>query len=143
MFITCSLYLFGLYFYSIAVQCTGKNYNKLINKTVQLHGAESFLRSSASQIPPVLWNPKAHCRIHKGPPSAPILSQINSVHACPFHCLKIHFNIIPQSTPAFRNGLFPSGPPTKTLYCTSPVSHTCYMPCPVPSSLFGHQKNIW
>ena len=55
---------------------------------VHFHGAESFLRSwdlirfSATQeIPHLLCNPKFHFRIHNSPPSIPILSQINPVHA--------------------------------------------------------------
>jgi hypothetical protein len=37
--------------------------------------------------------PEVHYRVHKSPPLAPVLSQIDSVHTIPFYLSKIYFII--------------------------------------------------
>ena len=78
----------------------------------------------------------------QSPSSEAILSQINQVHTPTFHFLKIHFNItFPSMHGSFKWSLslrFPHQNPV----CTSPLTHTCYMPCPPHFSRLYYSNNI-
>ena len=60
--------------------------------------------------------PKVQCRIHKGSPIIPILSQINSIPCVDTYFLKIHSNIDLHLRLGLPKGLFPVGIPVKTLF---------------------------
>ena len=92
-------------------------------------------RSSASkEIPCVFWNTKLNYRIYNFPPPAPILNQIDSVHASPFHFWRSILILSSHLRPGLSSDLFPSGLPTKPcmhLSCLPYVLHT-----PMPPARF-------
>jgi hypothetical protein len=102
-------------------------YTYLLTYSMQHSPSSEANRFSASQeIPRILWNQKAHYRIHKCLPPVHILSQIDPVHAPTYHFLKIHLNILPSMPGPFKWSLS-SGLPTKTVYTPllSPRRATC------------------
>ena len=81
-------------------------------------------------------------RIHKRPPPVPLPSHINPIHASPSHFLKILFNTtIPSASRSSKWSLCLRSPHQNPI-CTSPVSHTCYVPRQSHSSGFDSPNNI-
>ena len=102
-------------------------------------------RFSASQgIPRILWNPKVRDSIDKCPPPAPILSQLDPLHAPTSHFLKIHLNIILPSKPGSPKWALSTRFPHQNPVYASPLPHTAYMPRPSYSSRLDHfNKIVW
>ena len=88
-----------------------------------------LVKLNGTQLVKKFLNPIFHYRIHKCPPPAPIMSQIDLVHTLTSHFLKNHPNIIlaynpqfPKWTPSLR---FPHQTPVYASY----LPHICYIPC--------------
>ena len=110
----------------IALYATGKHPNTYMEQSPSWEANRS---SSSQEIPRILWNPKAHYRIHKSPLSVLVLSQIDEVHVSrptsrrPILILSSHLCL------GLPSGLLFPGFRSKTLY--APL--LCHMraTCPV------------
>jgi hypothetical protein len=59
----------------------------------------------------------------------------------PFHCMKIHFNVVLPSTPTFSKWSLSLRSYHHSPVCTAPVPYACHMPCPShPSYTYKSRK---
>ena len=99
-------------------------------------------RFSASQeIPRILYNLKVHHRSHKCQPPVLIPSQLDPVHTPTSHFLKIHSNIILQSTSMSRKWSLSFRFPYQNPVHTPPLPNTRHMSRPFHSSWFCHSHD--
>ena len=87
--------------------------------------------ATIQQIPQILWNLKAHYRIHKCPPPVPILSQLDPVHTPRPTSWRSILILSSHLRLGLPSGLLSSGFHTKTLYTPLPspiVPHALPIP---------------
>jgi hypothetical protein len=91
------------------------------------------------EFPHIWCKLKVHYRIHKIPPTVPVLNQINPVHDLPTNFFQINFNIIFLPTPRSSKWSTSFRFPHQNTVCICPLLRTCHMPCPSQSPSFDHR----
>jgi len=96
--------------------------------------------SASQETPRLLWNHKAHYRVHKSPPLVATLSHMNLVHTFPPYFHKTHSNVISPSTHRSSEPSIPLRVSDQNFGYNSYVFHVCYMP-PASHPLSTHHPN--
>jgi hypothetical protein len=89
---------------------------------------------ASQEIPRLLRNPKVHYRLHKCPPTFPILSQLDPVQTTTTHFLKIHHSITRPPTPGSPKWSYSLRFSHHYPVYAFPLQHTRFMPRPSHSN---------
>jgi hypothetical protein len=105
--------------------------------------SEAKSHSATQEILCVLLNSYFHYRVHKVPPSAPILRQTNLVHTLLPYFPNIHFTIIFPLTHRSCRWCLPYGFSNENIVFISYFSHPRFFPFPPHPPWSGHPNIIW
>ena len=102
----------------------------MFNYSIEQRPSSDANRFAARQeFSRILWNPKVHYGIHKWPPSIPILSQLDPVHAPHSTSWRSILILSSHLCLVLPSGLVPSDFPTQTLY--APLLSSIHATCPI------------
>jgi hypothetical protein len=98
--------------------------------------------AATQELPYILCNSKFHCRVHKGRPLVPVLSQINPVRTTTSYISKIHFDIIHLPTSWSSKWSLSFWLSHQYSICML-RSRSCYMPSPSHTAQLGRPNYTW
>jgi hypothetical protein len=104
---------------------------------------EANNHSDTQEIPRLLWNPKVHYCVHNSTSLIPILSHVNQIYYFSPYFLKIHSNIIIESTPGSSEWSLPFRLSNQNIVCIFNLCHARYMSRPSHPPWSDHPNNIW
>jgi hypothetical protein len=133
--------MYGLVLQGSGVGSCTQGFTYLLTSSIEQSPSEANRFLASQEITRVLLNPKVHYRNHKCPPPVSILSQPYPIHSHTSHFLKVHSNIVPQSTPGSPQWSLSLSFPHQNPVHASLLPHPRYMPRPSHSSRFYHPIN--